>query len=254
MIGLSRRMLLAAGGGLAWGRAAQASQSGAAVGDPDGYLDGRLLARLAPPTRPFDGGTENLGLDRRDALLFAPERRDPTTTTPLVIALHGAGGTGRDMIDELRREARRRNFAVVAPTSRSLSWRLRNGPVGPDAAFIDLSLQATFDRIVVDPRRIAILGMSDGASYALSLGLANGDRFSDVIAMEPLYFNTPTTIGRARFFLSIGRRDTVSGFSNVVDMADKLRTQGFDVELAKHRGGHVLDRGHLERAVDRLLS
>ena len=96
--------------------------------------------------------------------------------------------------------------------------------------------------------------MSDGASYALSLGLANGDLFRDVIALEPLQFRTPTTRGASRYFLSIGRRDRVSGLANVTRMAETLRAQGFDVELAEHGGGHVMDGDHLDRAIDRLLS
>ncbi|UQV18634.1 hypothetical protein MU852_01530 [Brevundimonas albigilva] len=226
-----------------------ASRAGAAV-----YADARLMARPGAHSLPFGGGTENLHLDRRDAVLFASENRDPAAVTPLILALHGAGQVGLDMIEPLRALARRRGFAVLAPTARGDSWRLRHGPVGLDAAFIDLSLQTAFDRLAVDPARIAVLGMSDGASYALSLGLANGDLFSDVIAMEPLRFRTPTTVGASRYFISIGRRDEVSGLVNVVQMADDLKAQGFDVELAEHGGGHVMDRNHLSRAIDRFLT
>ncbi|MBD3836981.1 hypothetical protein [Brevundimonas sp.] len=228
--------------------------SAGVVAGPVDHADGRLTARPGSLIRPFGGGTEYLQLDRRDAVLFAPEGRDPLAVTSLILALHGAGQVGLDMIEALRARARRRGVAVVAPTSRGTSWRLRQGPVGPDAAFIDLSLRTAFERIAVDPARIAVLGMSDGASYALSLGLANGDLFRDVIALEPLQFRTPTTRGASRYFLSIGRRDRVSGLANVTRMAETLRAQGFDVELAEHGGGHVMDGDHLDRAIDRLLS
>lgn len=228
--------------------------SAGVVAGPIDHADGRLTARPGSLIRPFGGGTEYLHLDRRDAVLFAPEGRDPLAVTSLIVALHGAGQVGLDMIEALRARARRRGFAVVAPTSRGTSWRLRQGPVGPDAAFIDLSLRTAFERIAVDPARIAVLGMSDGASYALSLGLANGDLFRDVIALEPLQFRTPTTRGASRYFLSIGQRDTVSGLVNVMRMAENLTAQGFDVELAEHGGGHVMDSDHLDRAIDRFLS
>jgi predicted esterase len=41
-------------------------------------------------------------------------------------------------------------------------------------------LSFVFDAYPVDPERIAVSGFSDGASYALSLGLINGTLFSQV--------------------------------------------------------------------------
>jgi predicted esterase len=69
------------------------------------------------------------------------------------------------------------------------------GSYGPDVDFINRSMSYVFDRYAVDPARLGIAGFSDGASYALSLGLPNGDLFSHIIAFSP-GFMRPFTVVR----------------------------------------------------------
>jgi phospholipase/carboxylesterase len=68
-------------------------------------------------------------------------------------------------------------LVLLAPESRDpRDWDfVFPGYYGPDVEFIDRALQQTFDRIAVDAGKVAIEGFSDGASYAVTLGLANGD-------------------------------------------------------------------------------
>jgi predicted esterase len=42
--------------------------------------------------------------------------------------------------------------------------------------------------VAIDPARVAIGGFSDGATYALSLGLINGDLFKRVAPSHPLRY------------------------------------------------------------------
>jgi phospholipase/carboxylesterase len=78
-------------------------------------------------------------------------------------------------------------LVLLAPESRDpRDWDfVFPGYYGPDVEFIDRALKQTFDRIAVDAGRVAIEGFSDGASYAVSLGLANGELFTHVIAFSP---------------------------------------------------------------------
>ena len=71
------------------------------------------------------------------------------------------------------------------PDSRGPPWDVLEGGYGPDVAFLDRALELTFSRCAIDPARIAAEGFSDGASYALSIGITNGDLFSHVIAFSP---------------------------------------------------------------------
>lgn len=225
----------------------------AGIGDPSTYPTGRLRARPGPPAAPAAPGVSDLGLDRRDARLFIPERPDPAAPAPLIVALHGAGGRGSDMMGALQSEARRHGVVVVAPTSRAATWNLDRGPVGADAAFIDRTLEAVFARVAIDPGRIAVLGFSDGGSYALSTGMVNGDLFSDVLVFAPMRFAAPVSVGRPRFFISSGRNDLTARIGDVRDIERQLQGFGYDVAFNQHSGRHLVDRQGARLAFERFL-
>ncbi len=83
------------------------------------------------------------------------------------------------------------------------------GAYGPDIAFIDRALEVTFGRLTIDAHRIAIAGFSDGASYALSVGLMNGDLYRDIFAFSPSFAEPVQYIGKPRIFISHGDKATV---------------------------------------------
>ena len=78
----------------------------------------RLSAR---PRQPVTAGVHPLGLaPQRDGLLVVPPSAG--RGLPLLVALHGAGGTGAQMVSLLAAEAARRGVLVVAPDSRGSTW------------------------------------------------------------------------------------------------------------------------------------
>src|SRR5260221_14276362 len=99
--------------------------------------------------------------------------------------LHGAGGSGEGVLRRVATAVDEAGIAVLAPDSRDSTWDAIRDGFGPDVAFIDRALARVFDTVSVDPARIAVGGFSDGASYALSLGLVNGDLFRRVVAFSP---------------------------------------------------------------------
>lgn len=224
-----------------------------AIGDPSGYPTGRLRARPGPSTTLAPPGVSNMGLGRRDAHLLIPERADPTAPAPLIVALHGLGGQGSDMMGALRSDARRRGVVIVAPSSRGMTWQLEDGPVGADAAFIDRTLATVFACVAIDPGKIAVLGFSDGGSYALSTGISNGDLFSDVIAFAPIRFHAPVSVGQPRFFISSGRADTGARIGDVRAIERQLTGFGYDVAFNEHAGGHFIDERGVRMAFQRFV-
>ncbi len=50
----------------------------------------------------------------------------------------------------------------------------------------------------MDAGRVGIGGFSDGASYALSLGLTNGDLFTHVLAFSPGFMRPASQVGRPK--------------------------------------------------------
>jgi phospholipase/carboxylesterase len=221
-------------------------------------VDGRLKARpnLTPPQPPAPraGDFTPLGLDERDAILYAPKSFAPQTALPLLVILHGSGGNGHETAAALAGEADKRNLLVLAPSSRRSTWDVHHAPACDDTLFIDRALTWTFGRTTIDARRIALMGLSDGAAFTLSLGLANGDFFSDVQSLSASTFHVPLTIGKPRLFVSHGRRDRTIPFATGQRIADTLRDAGYDVMFHPFDGGHELTKDCLDAALDRFLT
>src|SRR5207247_1244714 len=96
-----------------------------------------------------------------------------STPLPLLVLLHGAGGSGAGVLRRVGAAADQAGVAVLAPDSRDSTWDGIRSGFGPDVAFIDRALARVFDVVAVDRDRIAVGGFSDGATYALALGLVN---------------------------------------------------------------------------------
>ncbi|HET7434859.1 MAG TPA: PHB depolymerase family esterase, partial [Thermoanaerobaculia bacterium] len=159
------------------------------VRDASDPREGRLRAR---PSTTAKGGREGLqplrlSAGERDGWLYVP-RRDKSQRAPLLVLLHGATGAGEWILKRMTEHADRTGTIVIAPDSRDVTWDLMQQHVGPDVAFIDRALASVFAHHAIDPMRIAIGGFSDGASYALTLGLINGDLFTHILAFSAGYF------------------------------------------------------------------
>lgn len=203
----------------------------------------RLRARPGKPTKRARKGRHALGLARdRHGVLSVPQSYKPESPVPLIVMLHGAGGRG-EWYDRFSRVAAEEGIAMVMPDSQGRSWDLiQGGGFGPDIASLDRALTATFERLNVDPRRIAIAGFSDGASYALSVGLANGDLFSRVIAFSPGFMQPPGRVGKPRVFVSHGDQDRILPVSNPRDrIVPQLKREGYDVSYKEFAGGHTAE-------------
>lgn len=229
---------------------------GMAAGLPGpGAGRGSLRARPSPkpPGPPLPTGLTRLGLGRRrDALAYAPAGLGEPA--PLLVLLHGAGQGGDGMADAFRSHANRLGFAILAPQSTDVTWPVGRPLGGGEIGMIDTALAAVFARLQVDPARIAVGGFSDGASYALSLGFANGGLFSDVLAFSPGGFEGGEVRSpRARVFIGHGRSDRILPFSNAAAMVSLFRRAGYDVDFHPFDGGHVMTAAELDAALARFL-
>ena len=205
-----------------------------------GHERGRLSFRPRPSTGPPGARDEPLGLgDGRDGILYVPETAQPKA--PLMVFLHGATGTGRGHLRPVLGAADRYGVILVAPDSRFAgSWDLiEKGEFGPDVAFLDRVLESVLDRVDADVSRLALGGISDGASYALSIGLSNGDVFSALVAFSPGFLMVPRPAGKPRVFVSHGTADRILPIERCSgSFVPVLREAGYDVAFRQFDGGH----------------
>ena len=217
--------------------------------------EGRLLARPQEPTNSAPPGLHPLGLDaRRDALLYVPVGYRTDRPAPFVLSLHGAGGDAQAGLYPLRELADAAGLILLSPASRGSTWDVIRGGYGPDVAFIDRALHHAVDRCAVDPARLAVGGFSDGASYALSLGLTNGDLFRHILAFSPGFAAPAGQRGEPRIFVSHGTRDEVLP----IDVCSRrivplLQRAGYDVRYREFDGGHTVPPEIAQEAVDWFL-
>ena len=254
---LTRRQLLgmgAAGVAAAIAAACRAVPTGDTPGD--GAEVGRLLARPGRPAGSASPGLQLLSLEAgRDGLLYVPAGYQADRAVPLVLMLHGAGGAAWGGLDPFLPLADAAGLILLAPDSRGRTWDVILGGYGPDVAFIDRALAEAFRRCAVDPARMAVEGFSDGASYALSLGITNGDLFTRLVAFSPGFMAPAERRGAPRVFVSHGTRDGVLPIDRSSRRTvPELQRAGYDVHYREFDGGHTVPPEIAREAADWLAA
>lgn len=201
-----------------------------------------LTARPGVPTVAPVVGRSDLGLNAgRDGFLYVPESYNPAAPAPLLVLLHGAGGNTQAWVNyQARAEAT--GMVLLAVDSRAQTWDMILGYLGPDNEFIDRALAHAFARVNINPARIALVGFSDGATYALALGRANGDLFSHIIAYSPGYLaEIGPILGKGPIFISHGTGDTVLPIDGTrTNIVPYLHNYGHAVLFQEFDGGHAV--------------
>jgi phospholipase/carboxylesterase len=208
----------------------------------------RVAARPATPTASIEPGEHRLGLGtavyrgtRRDGTLYVPKKGESDGRMPLLVLLHGGGGSADDFrfTFPLGEEF---GVAILTLDARHNTWDGIDSRFGPDVLFIDEALRYTFDRIAVDPDRVALGGLSDGGMYALSIGLSNGDLFTHLVGVAAGYVAPPAPpIGRPRIFLAHGTHDNVYSVAGTRNrLVPQLKSAGYDVTYFEFDGPHFI--------------
>lgn len=205
---------------------------------------GRLSAR--PRKSPKAGtpapqpGQRALGLRaNRDATIRIPP--NVSTSMPLLVLLHGAGGAGDRMLARVSAYTDEAGIAVLSPSSQDATWDAIRGDFDVDVAMIDKALTKVFDQLPIDPKQVIVGGFSDGASYALSLGLINGDLFKHILAFSPGFIVPGEERDRPKVFISHGMEDPILPYDRCGKrIAADLKGRGYDVNFRDFHGGHEI--------------
>ena len=214
--------------------------------------DGRLDSRPGEPSRsPLPAGTHRVdpGAGAEAVLVVPPGEPVPR---PLLVFLHGAGGSAQHSLRLAEAAAGRAGCLLLATTSVAATWDLLAGGLGRDVAVLDAALAAAFAAAPVT--RVALGGFSDGASYALSLGLANGDLVEQVLAFAPGFAAPPSRTGTPRIWISHGTHDRVLPVERCGRrVSQDLARAGYDVTYREFDGGHTVPPEELAGALSAWL-
>jgi predicted esterase len=197
-------------------------------------------------------GLQKLGLGReRDSYLYVPDTYAPARPIPLVLLLHGAGGHAHDGLRVLLHQAEHHGLILLAPAAHETTWDvIKFGAYGADRELADRALLHVFSHYSIDPGHLAIGGFSDGASYALSLGLANGDLFTHVLAFSPGFVAPAPSRGAPKVFISHGSEDKILPVEPCSrTIVHQLRSSGYTVEYDEFEGGHLIPPEVAQHAV-----
>jgi len=172
----------------------------------------------------------------------------------LIIMFHGAGGSASQAISILAEQAESRCILVLAPDSRGRTWDVIQDEYGPDVTFLDRALEVVLREYTINISRIALAGFSDGASYALSLGLINGSLVRDVLAFSPGFVAPSRMEDSPRVFISHGREDDVLPVARCGRrIAQSLQAGRYDVDYREFSGGHLVPPDMLDAGLNRFL-
>ena len=205
-------------------------------------LTGRLgFAHRLPMAAPLPPGRQALGLfETRDAVLVVPDGLVPGHPVPLVVLFHGGGGSAERILPMLEAHALAEPFLLLAPQSLFPTWDLVIGGHGPDRERLSLALAAVQAHFALDPAHLVFAGHSDGGSYALSLGLANGDVVTHIVASSAGFLSVHAQVGAPRLFLSHGTRDEQIPIDRSARIhVAQLRAAGYAVESVEYDGPHA---------------
>jgi predicted esterase len=219
------------------------------------FSNGRLSARPRPPVDPIEPGLHRLSVGgTRETVLLVPSSYRATKPAPFMLALHGATGSSDESLRVNRDAVEQHGIVMLAPSSRGVSWDAIRSDFAEDLASIDRALAQTFERCNIDASRMAVSGFSDGATYAVSLALINGDLFTHCLAYSAGFIIPGPRRGKSKFFLSHGLRDRILPIDQCGRrIVAELRHDGYGVRFEEFDGPHTVPPGMVDMATSWFL-
>ena len=201
--------------------------------------DGRLSAKILSNVKTTVSGKISISAGgKRDAILLVPAKA-ANSAVPLLVFLHGAGQSAARMLEYLGSVPDQTGVAVLAANSIDYTWDAVHNAFGADVESLNSLLGQVFQKLLVDPAKLALGGFSDGATYALSLGLINGDLFKRIVAFSPGFVVEGPANGKPDLFISHGTHDHILPIDRCGRrIAGSLKSKGYNVVLREFDGDH----------------
>jgi phospholipase/carboxylesterase len=196
-----------------------------------------------PHAEPVPTGVVTIEHGESSAVLLTPETVHPGRRYPLVTVLHGAGRQDGLLVRACQGDPEKRQALFLIPRSVHPTWDLIAGANRPDLDFLQHAYDLIYRRYPIDPARQALLGYSDGASYALAIGLSNPQVFCAVMGWAAGFLaiddrRLRATDRKPAVLLEYGTHDELFPFERVaLPMRATLEGMGYSVEFRVDQGG-----------------
>jgi predicted esterase len=226
------------------------------------HLQGEAETRAAFAGRPLDVEARVLATAR----IVEPDNLRPGTAYPLLIALHGAGGSADTVASLFKATGSAQPFffcvpeaPYAVPSGRELSYvwfrpgsGQRRSPPALQRKLGDEYVLAVLDAVLtaypVDPKRVFLMGFSQGGFLAYTAGLKHAELFAGVIPigtwLDPADFTAEEmklAAAHTKFLILHSPDDLTVAAGEARASAAFLAKHGVPHEFVPYAGGHVLN-------------
>lgn len=219
-------------------------------------MDGLALRiahkRVEPREQAVPTGLVPVEWGPHSAVLLTPDEIDAQRSYPLVTVFHGAGRQDELLVKACRDEPKKRDALLLVPRSLAPTWDLIAGGGRRDLDFLEFAYDLIYRRFPIDPRRQALMGYSDGASYALSIGISNPGIFRAIMGWAAGFVAVDDRQIRdddpkPDILLEYGTHDPVFPFEQIaLPMRESLERAGYRLEFRVDEGGRHWPSGSFQ--------
>ena len=227
-------------------------------------------APAAPPPAPASPVHRARGLRFADgAIVYIPSSAGPHP--PLLVLLHGAGHRELELVRHFADEAEARGIVLLAPSAKGATWdsvataedppsrdstlantMAKRFSSSPDADRVEADIAALAGYVPVDRSKTVLSGFSDGATFALAMGMSRAHPFGAVIAWSPGIPIRATNPARGRRVLvSHGRQDPLLRYDITCgEIVPMVQSEGGSVSFVPFNGVHELPEAVKDATLD----
>ncbi len=174
--------------------------------------------------------------------LFAPENLSPQSRLPVIVVLHGMGGSGDGTIEKWVKRLGEK-FIVVCPTYPMGAWWSKT------AEDIVLRLiRETKEKYPVDQNRIFLSGLSNGAVGAFMIGMNYPDYFAGIVpiagGITERLMTFLVNLNNTPVYMIHGAKDPIFPISYLRRVNKILSDMKYPVIFREHQESGMAHGGH----------
>jgi phospholipase/carboxylesterase len=224
----------------------------------------------ATPPAPAAPAHRSRGLRFPDGTIaYIPASASPNP--PLLVLLHGAGHRELELVRHFAAEADARGIVLLAPSAHGVTWdtvaiaeeppsrysALANSMAmrfssSRDAERVEADIAALAKFVPVDRSKTVLAGFSDGATFALALGMSRAHDFAAVIAWSPgIAIRAANPAKGRRVLVSHGRQDPLLRYDITCgEIVPLVQSEGGLVSFVPFQGVHEVPESVEDATLD----